>query len=94
MRGLSTVTVLGGEGGGWGGRAMRIAAMEGGEGRPGGGWTLGGIRRCGVDECVRRTTLLRCGMVSCVWAVYGGSEEGMSECVCEEVDRPWGFVVR
>ena len=64
-----TVMVLGGEGGGCeggGGMAMRIAAMEGGKGRPGGGWASRGIRKCGVDACVRRAILLRCGMGSCV----------------------------
>lgn len=92
MGGIFTVMALGGEVGGCeggGGKAMCIAAMEGG---PGGGWSLMGIRKCGVDACVRRVLLLRCGMVSCVWAVYGDSKEGMP--ICEKVDRVSGFVVR
>ena len=56
---------FGGECEGSGGRAIPIAAREG-EGRwAGGGGLFSGIRRCGVDACVRKLLLLlRAGILS------------------------------
>lgn len=92
---LVVVMVLGGEGGGregGGGRVIPIVGREGREGRwAGDGGIFSGIRRCGVDACVRKLFLLRSGMLSCIREVYGDSGEGRS--VREGVGRPLGLVV-